>query len=134
IIRNLNAFPISRGKYDRQALEAAIEVLKKGGALIVFPEGTRSRRKGEFLPPKAGIGVLAKEGGVSIVPTYISGPDELPKVFFSFGRVKVIFGKPIPKEWVMSVPEGKIGYQRIAKEVMLRIGELKKGCATRTGV
>ncbi|HXF49718.1 MAG TPA: (d)CMP kinase [Verrucomicrobiae bacterium] len=128
IIRHLNAFPVSRGKYDRQALEAAIEVLKKGEALIVFPEGTRSRRKGEFLPPKAGIGVLAREGGVPIVPTYISGSDELPKIFFSFGRVRVIFGTPIPKEWVMSVAEGKPGYQQIAEEVMRRIGELKKGC------
>jgi len=128
IIRNLNAFPVSRGKYDRQALEAAIEVLKKGEALIVFPEGTRSRKKGEFLSPKAGIGVLAREGQVPIVPTYISGSDELPKVFFSFGRVRVIFGKPIPKEWVMSLPEGKAGYQQIAEEVMRKIGELKKGC------
>ncbi|MCI0406433.1 MAG: (d)CMP kinase [candidate division Zixibacteria bacterium] len=128
VIRNLNAFPVSRGKYDRQALEAAIEVLKKGEALIVFPEGTRSRKKGEFLPPKAGIGVLAREGQVPIVPTYISGSDELPKVFFSFGRVRVIFGKPIPKEWVKSLPEGKPGYQQIAEEVMRKIGELKKSC------
>ncbi len=128
IIRNLNAFPVSRGKYDRQALEAAIEVLKKGEALIVFPEGTRSRKKGEFLPPKAGIGVLAREGKVPIVPTYISGSNELPSVFFRFGRVRVIFGEPIPKEWVMSVPEGKPGYSRIAEEVMRRIGELKKSC------
>ncbi len=130
IIRNLNAFPVSRGKYDRQALEAAIEVLRKGEALIVFPEGTSSRKKGEFLPPKAGVGVLAREGQVPIVPTYISGSDELPKVFFSFGRVQVLFGKPIPKEWVMSLPEGKVGYQQIAEEVMRRIGELKKGCET----
>jgi 1-acyl-sn-glycerol-3-phosphate acyltransferase len=128
VIRNLNAFPVSRGKYDRQALEAAIEVLKKGEALIVFPEGTRGRKKGEFLPPKAGIGVLAREGQVPIVPTYISGSDELAKVFFSFGRVRVIFGKPIQKEWVMSLPEGKAGYQQIAEEVMRRIRELKKGC------
>ena len=128
IIRNLNAFPVSRGKYDRQALENSIQVLKNGHALIVFPEGTRSRKKGEFLPPKAGIGVLAREGQVSIVPTYISGSDELPKVFFSFGRVRVIFGKPIPKEWVLSVPDGKAGYQQIAEEVMRKIGELKNGC------
>jgi len=128
IIRNLNAFPVSRGKYDRQALENSIQVLKNGHALIVFPEGTRSRTRGEFLPPKAGIGVLAREGQVPIVPTYISGSEELLKVFFSFGRVRVIFGKPIPKDWVMSVPEGKPGYQQIAEEVMRRIGELKKGC------
>lgn len=134
LIRNLNAFPVSRGKYDRQALEAAIEVLKKGEALIVFPEGTRSRKKGEFLPPKAGIGVLAREGQVPIVPAYISGSNELTKVFFTFGRVKVIFGPPIPREWVLSVPEGRPGYQQIAEEVMRRIGELKKGCQTGSGV
>lgn len=134
LIRNLNAFPVSRGKYDRQALENAIEVLKKGEALIVFPEGTRSRKKGEFLPPKPGIGVLAKEGGVPIVPAYISGSDELTKVFFSFGRVKVIFGPPIPREWVMSIPEGKPGFSQIAEEVMRRIGELKRGCQTGKGV
>jgi cytidylate kinase len=126
IIRNLNAFPVNRGKYDRQALEAAINVLKRGEALIVFPEGTRSRKKGEFLSPKAGIGVLAREGQVPIVPTFISGSDKLAKVFFSFGRVRVIFGKPIPTEWVMSVPGGKPGYSQIAEEVMGRIGALKK--------
>lgn len=128
LIRKLNAFPVSRGKYDRQALEASIEVLKTGGALIVFPEGTRSRKKGEFLPPKAGIGVLAREGRVPIVPTYIARSDELTKVFFLLGRVRVTFGTPIGRDWVMSVPEGKAGYQKIAEEVMRRIGELKSSC------
>jgi len=134
IIRKLNAFPVSRGKYDRQALEAAIEVLKKGEALIVFPEGTRSRNKGEFLSPKAGIGVLAREGEVPIVPTYISGSDELTKIFFSFRRVRVTFGPPISREWVKSRPEGKPGFSQIANEVMQKIGELKISCASQKGV
>jgi len=134
LIRRLNAFPIQRQGVDRQALEKGIEVLKSGRALLVFPEGTRNRKKGEFLPPKPGVGVLAKEAGAPIVPAYISRSDELAKVFFSFGRVRVKFGLPIAAEWVASVPEGKEGYRQIAEEVMRRIGEIKSSCKTQKGV
>ncbi len=134
LIWRLNAFPIHRQGVDRQALEKGIEVLKSGRALLVFPEGTRSRKKGEFLPPKPGVGVLAKEAGAPIVPAYISRSDELAKVFFTLARVKVRFGVPISAEWIASTDDGKEGYRQIAEEVMRRIGEIKSSCKTEKGV
>ncbi len=126
IIRHLNAFPVNRQGFDRVALEKGVDILQKGDALLVFPEGTRSRKKGEFLPPKPGVGMLARQAGVPIIPAYISGSNELSKVFFKFGRVRVSFGPPIPKDWVISQPDDKDGYRKIANEVMKRIGEIKK--------
>ncbi|MEW5924466.1 MAG: lysophospholipid acyltransferase family protein, partial [Candidatus Zixiibacteriota bacterium] len=52
VIRNLNAHPIHRG-FDRRALELAVGILNKGDALLIFPEGTRSRKEG-FLTAKPG--------------------------------------------------------------------------------
>ena len=44
IIKKLGAFPIARGKGDTGAVEFAIDTVKSGKALMLFPEGTRSKR------------------------------------------------------------------------------------------
>ena len=68
--------PIRRGEPDRAALRAASEVLKRGGALGFFPEGTR----GLELPKRLkqahqGVAFLAHTSGAPIVPVGIAGTD-----------------------------------------------------------
>lgn len=42
IIRHLGAFPVARGKGDTSAIDTAVETVKSGRVLGLFPEGTRS--------------------------------------------------------------------------------------------
>jgi long-chain acyl-CoA synthetase len=72
-------------------------VLRRGKILLAFPEGSRSRDGGikEF---KKGVGIIAKELNIPIVPVAISGTYEmLPsgKLFPKPSHVRVSFGKPI---------------------------------------
>ncbi len=98
LIVALNAFPIERNSGDVKGVRSAIVRLKRGEALLVFPEGTRTR-DGEIGPMKAGLRLIAERADVPIVPVLIRGAYEvwprkrlLPR---PWGRVDVYFGKPV---------------------------------------
>lgn len=77
IIRWVGAFPINRGKMDRNAIRHGQVVLKSGYGLGIFPEGTRSlSMKIERVLP--GAGLFAVKGDVPIVPCAITGSERLP--------------------------------------------------------
>jgi 1-acyl-sn-glycerol-3-phosphate acyltransferase len=59
ILNGMGQIPIERGKGDKEALARAIEALRAGTCIGVFPEGTRSR--GKVLRARSGIGRLALE-------------------------------------------------------------------------
>jgi len=97
LIRRLNARPVRRDGGDPAALRTALRVLEDGGALLVFPEGTRGP-EGELRQGKAGAGMLAVLSGATVVPVYISGSGRawprgrrLPRPV----RVTVWFGEPM---------------------------------------
>lgn len=125
LISSLNAVPISRDKIDRKGLKGAIEILNQGNLLLVFPEGTRSK-KDDFLEPKLGVGKLALEAGVPIVPTLVSNTRHFLKNIFTGRKVKVSFGEPLNLDYLKGFTKDKQGYQEIANEVMSRIKNLRK--------
>lgn len=87
-IRYLGAFPVKRGAGDKAALKRALEVPKRGGCLMIFPEGHRSRdgRVGKGLP---GIAMVARRSKCPVVPCAIVGT-------YGFRRtIRVTFGEPI---------------------------------------
>lgn len=77
IIRWVGAFPVNRGKMDREAIRHGQAVLKAGYGLGIFPEGTRSltMKIHKVLP---GAGLFAVKGDVPIVPCAITGSERLP--------------------------------------------------------
>lgn len=101
ILDGMGQIPIERGKGDKQALAKAIETLRAGACIGVFPEGTRSR--GKVLRARSGIGRLAlevPEAHVSLVA--IEGTADLTG-FPRRPRVRVRFfdpagGQPRPDE------------------------------------
>lgn len=123
-IRRTNAIPVKRGKIDRAAVDRALEAIASGYGLVVFPEGTRSRT-GEFLDPKAGLGMLAVRAHCPIVPAYIHGADKLKACFWGRERMSITYGPAYTSVWVKQFPQSKEGYESLSKEVMERISELK---------
>jgi 1-acyl-sn-glycerol-3-phosphate acyltransferase len=107
LLSMLGAFPVRRGEADPEALETARMVLRDGGVLALFPEGTRHRDPDELRAPRRGAGRLAIEFGAPIVPCAISGTE---KLFFAGFlprpvRVQVAFAAPIPATDLEATPE-----------------------------
>lgn len=124
IIRRTNALPVKRGVIDRNALEEASKVIQSGYGITIFPEGTRSK-DGQFLPPKPGIGMIARQTECAILPAYINGSNRLWDCFLGRTRMSITYGEIISSEYIKSIPADKEGYHQIANEVMERIKAIK---------
>ena len=83
-LTSLGVFPVDRGNSDINAIKTAIRSLREGFSLILFPEGTRVKHKGQ-VQPKAGAAMMAIRSGVKMVPFFVGRTKR---------KVKVIFGKP----------------------------------------
>lgn len=72
-----NVFPIDRSGLDRRALRTALEILARGGRLLMFVEGTRSRRPG-MTRAQPGVGFMARRSpGVRILPAALWGTEKV---------------------------------------------------------
>ena len=86
VLAKVGAFPVERGGADRDAIRTARQILARGDALVMFPEGTRSL-SGNLRPFFPGAGLMALEPGVRVVPAAVWGSQN------RFGPVKVVFGE-----------------------------------------
>src|ERR1700734_3699365 len=62
-------FPVRRGHHDEEAFISAFKILERGGAVVMYCEGGRARSGGLAETARPGIGRLALESGVPVVPT-----------------------------------------------------------------
>ena len=97
LLVRLGAFPVRRGESDAEALETARTILRQGGLLSLFPEGTRVRDPESLGSPRRGAARLALETGAPVVPAAITGTERLfagplPRPV----KVQVAFAPPIP--------------------------------------
>jgi 1-acyl-sn-glycerol-3-phosphate acyltransferase len=76
LLRTLGAFPVDRGNGDRDTIATAKELLARGELVLIFPEGTRTR-PGPLGHAKRGIGRLALESGVPIIPVALIGTESI---------------------------------------------------------
>ncbi len=103
IIKELGAFPVRRGSGDRQAIKTGLTILDEGGAMAMFPEGTRSKT-GELGKAMPGALMLAAKSGAAIVPIALSGTDKLGRDNW-FPRFAIRFGAPYQLPEVFSRQE-----------------------------
>jgi 1-acyl-sn-glycerol-3-phosphate acyltransferase len=100
IFNNGGVFPVRRGHHDEEAFITAHAVLERGGIVVMYAEAGRSR-SGELGKPRHGIGRLALESGVPVVPTAIAGTDRVRNwKRLQFPKVTVQFGEPLRFERV----------------------------------
>ncbi|MBZ9578510.1 1-acyl-sn-glycerol-3-phosphate acyltransferase [Patescibacteria group bacterium] len=112
----------------KRAAEQAIEALKKGASLVIYPEGTRTRT-GEIQSGRLGVAKIFLKTGVPILPVGIEGTFELMPPGKSFPEIKRIvkinIGKPLffKKEFfeAKKIKENSIEYQKILKKITNKI-------------
>jgi len=94
-------FPVRRGHHDEDAFITSFKILERGGAVVMYCEGGRSRTGEIAEEARPGIGRLALEPGVPIVPVAILGSYQVRNwKRFQFPRVTIWYGKPFRFELV----------------------------------
>ncbi len=93
LIEYFNSVPIKRGKaFDIHLFKEVDRLIKLKQAIVIFPEGTRSR-SGKFLPFKEGVGLIALRYNIPVVPAYIKNTYRPWQEWFSNpSRVEVFMG------------------------------------------
>lgn len=98
IFRVGGVFPVRRGHHDEEAFKTAFTILGRGGCVGMYCEGGRSRT-GALGEPKPGVGRLALESGVPVVPVAIHGSAGVRRwKRLRFPKVTVQFGEPVTFE------------------------------------
>jgi len=131
IYKHGGVFPVRRGQHDEESFKTAFTILEQEGMLLVYAEGGRSR-SGELGEVKPGIGRIALESGVPVVPVAIHGSEKVRRwKRFRFPKVTVQFGEPLsfPTEEAAS----RERQLEVAEEVFGRVREMYEGLTTRSG-
>jgi len=123
-IGSFGAFPVHRGRLDRQAIRRAYQVLADGLVLVMFPEGTRSLSD-RLQPALPGSVLIALRSGVPILPIGIFGTEKLRGVTWLLRRpqITVNIGHPF---YLPSANSrlNKTELAELTNSVMGRIAEL----------
>jgi 1-acyl-sn-glycerol-3-phosphate acyltransferase len=116
------AFPIRRGHHDEEAFATAYAILDRGGCLLMYPEGGRSRTGG-LGEPRPGVGRIALESGVPVVPVAIHGSLGVRRWRkLRFPKVTVQYGEPMRFE-VVAKPSREQQLE-VAGDVFQRVREM----------
>ena len=136
-LRSIGSFPVRRGTPDRKAIRRSLEVLARGGVLVIFPEGTRSL-DGRLHDPEAGAAMIALRTGVPVLPAAVVNSHRiLPKGarWPRFEQVTVRFGPPL----VVPKIEGRLDHatmeqwgRRIMHEIERMLPEDQRPAGTTT--
>ena len=124
------AIPVERDEANqaKASLETALEVLGRGWAFGLYPEGTRSR-DGRLYRGRPGVAWLALESGAPIVPVGLLGTDRVQPVgakWPRFAPVVVRFGRPISAESYAGVRPVARARRDLTDDVMDAIAELSE--------
>lgn len=103
---------VDRSIHDSNAKNKALEVLENGGAIGLFPEGTRNKTKAKLLPFKYGAVSMAKKTNATVIPFGIVGDYK-----FRSKNLKIKFGKPF-KVGEMSLEEANAKLEKIVLELI----------------
>jgi 1-acyl-sn-glycerol-3-phosphate acyltransferase len=102
IFRVGGVFPVRRGHHDEEAFITAHKILERGGCILIYAEGGRSRT-GRLGEPRPGVGRLALESGVPVVPVAIHGSSGIRGWRrLRFPKVTVHYGEPMSFEPVLN--------------------------------
>ena len=128
VIQHMGTFPVKRFSADRRAIRRALQVLADDGALVIFPEGTRTR-DGELGPSELGIAHIAHKSKAPIVPAYLKGTEGCFSYMEPRARMtqcEIFYGKPITFDEEYARRGDRTTLEAIASRIMEEIAVLKK--------
>ncbi len=133
LLRSWNSVPVDRDGGGARGLKTILDRLLAGGAIILFPEGTRTK-DGTLQPARSGIGLTVIKSTAPVVPVRVFG------TFEAYGRnikvprprrIMVKYGRPLDFEKLRAEakacdkPRLKEIYQQVADEIMAAIAKLE---------
>ena len=105
LIRIFGTISLKRGQQDIAAMRAALDILSRGGCILLFPEGARTP-DGTIHPFKRGFLVLVKKSKAPVVPIAVEGNHDIYPIGQTYpkirGRLMVKAGKPILAEELLA--------------------------------
>jgi len=133
LLRNWNSVPVDREGGGAAGLRAILDRLLAGGAIILFPEGTRTR-DGKLQPARSGIGLTVIKSTAAVVPVRVFGTYEAYGRHMKFPRphrIAVKYGRPMDfkalREEAKMCSKARLKeiYQEVADEIMAAIAKLE---------
>ena len=119
LLRMLGGFPVHRGEGDMSAINHAMDLVKRGCLVGIFPEGTRNRTGGP-MKPKSGTAFIARQTGADILPCALLFGER--RGFRS--RITVKIGPVIPYGDLGFEGEERSSLRKASKLIMGRINTL----------
>ncbi|MGD8978932.1 MAG: lysophospholipid acyltransferase family protein [candidate division WOR-3 bacterium] len=102
-------------------IRKAIRLFRAGNAVVIFPEGTRSRKK-KILPFHQGVGYLAINFGVPVVPVYIANSNKrFVSLMLRINKLKIRFGKVISPHGYEKTREDFARFTTRVRDEILRL-------------
>lgn len=124
----IGTIPVARENAEVKSLKAIFKSLKAGGAVAIYPEGTRSP-DGLLADPKPGAGMIACKSGATIIPTRLFGTYEaygrqrkLPRLG---GRIHIAYGRPMTAAEIDPGKAHPERYLEASRRIMARIADLE---------
>jgi len=119
-LKAVEVIPLKRNAADLSAIKTGLRIVRKGGALALFPEGRRRTIEDMYLNPEPGVGFLAAKGDVPVIPAFVSGTyTAMPRQARSLRLAKICvrFGQEI------HIERGR-PYQETSDLIMANIKQL----------
>jgi 1-acyl-sn-glycerol-3-phosphate acyltransferase len=133
VLRTWHAVPVDREGGGAAGLRAILDRLLEGGAIILFPEGTRTT-DGKLQPARSGIGLTVIKSNAPVVPARVFGTFEAFNRFMKWPKprpIAVKYGRPLlfvelrAEAKTCPKPRLKQIYQEVANQIMAAIAELE---------
>ena len=120
------AFPVRRGERDAESFKTAVRLVRDGGVLAMFPEGTRRSkglRKKHVARPHPGAARIALAADAPLVPAAVAGTDRLGR-----SPVRVAYGPPLepPGDDLPRREAGHLLTERLMEEIARLESELAR--------
>jgi 1-acyl-sn-glycerol-3-phosphate acyltransferase len=128
--RLIGCVPVDRANPGKSSLSGCLRLLKEGGCLGIFPEGTFRGPEEPPPEPKAGVGLLALRTGAAVIPCHISGTVYSPaplRALLSRHKMRIRYGRPVDLSALRGREQERDAVRQAGELIMNRVRELGAG-------